>query len=70
MERRKNVMSINLTSSGTLAVGALLPVVFTIWLTLKAAMRNYDLTSRRLATVCCILLIIAGYAFLTMIGLG
>ena len=62
-------MSINLTSSGTLVVGALL-VVFIIWLAVKVAMRTDDRTSRRLAVASCVLLFTAGYALFTMLGLG
>lgn len=63
-------MSINLAAPTTMAIGGLLPIVFTIWVALKAAMRNYDATSRRLATTCCILLIIASYSLFKMLGLN
>lgn len=63
-------MGMNLPSLGTVAIGGLLPIIFTIWLTLKIAMRSYDLTSHRLATACCILLLIAFYSLFKMLGLS
>lgn len=63
-------MDINIQSSGTLVAGVLLNMAFFFWLTLKAVMKSYDHTSRRLAAVSCVLLIIAFVSLMKALGIG